>query len=56
VPLIFFEFAFKALLERERIRSCAREAGQNFVVIQTADFTCRPFDDDVAQRDLAIAT
>ena len=54
MPLMLFEFGFKAFLQRKRIGGCAGKARKNLVVIKAANFACSRFDDDTAKGDLAI--
>jgi len=49
----FSSFASKALEEREGIGCAAGEAGEDAVLVMRRTFFAPPFDDDLAERDLA---
>ena len=56
VALVLFQLGLKALKQREGIGRGARKPCQHLAVVQLAHLPCRALDDDIAQRDLAIAT
>jgi hypothetical protein len=49
------ELRLEALEQRERVRGPSGEAGENAVVIEAPDLARARLDDDVAERDLAVA-
>ena len=53
---MLLQFCLESLEQRERIRCPACESGQNAVMVEASHFACGGFDDDIAQRDLAVAT
>jgi hypothetical protein len=54
VTLVHFQLAFKQFKQRECIRSTARKARDDFVVVQTADFLHVAFHYGVTQCGLTI--
>ena len=52
---MLLELGLEALEQRERVGSGTGKTGQHLIVIELANLACRRFDDDVAERDLAIA-
>ena len=54
VALMFLEFAFKTLEERQRVRRRTRKARQNFIAEQTPRFPGRMFHHVFPHRDLAV--
>ena len=55
MALVLLELRLEALEQREGIRRRAGEARQHLVVVQPAHLARRRLDDDVAERDLAVA-
>ena len=55
VALVLLELGLEALEEREGVGGRAGEAGEHLVVMQSAHLARRRLDDDVAERDLAVA-
>ena len=55
VALVLLELGLEALEQREGIGRRAGEAGQHLVVVEPAHLARRRLDDDVAERDLAVA-
>src|SRR5205814_3221851 len=55
VALVLVELAFEALEQGERVRRAAGEAGEDAVLVQAPDFLRAAFDDDIAERYLAVA-
>jgi hypothetical protein len=49
------ELRLEALEQRERVGGAAGEAGEDAVLVQAPHLLGAAFDDDVAERDLAIA-
>ena len=56
VALVLVQFGLETLEQGEGIRRCARKSSQHFAVVQLANLASRPFDHDIAQSDLSIAT
>ncbi len=56
MPLMGFQLTFKAFKQGKSIGGSSGKSSQNFVMIQSADFTCTGFGDYSAERYLAIAT
>jgi len=52
---VLLEFRLEALEQRERIGGAAGEAREDAVLVQAPDLACGRLDDDVAERDLAVA-
>ena len=52
---MLFQLGFKALEQREGVGRGAGKAGQHLAMVQLAHLARRALDDDVAQRDLAVA-
>ena len=52
---MLFQLGLKALEQREGVCCGAGKAGQHFAVMELAHFAGGAFDDDVAERDLAVA-
>ena len=55
VALVLFELGLEALEQREGVGGGAGKAGQHLVVVELAHLARRALDDDVAERDLAVA-
>jgi hypothetical protein len=55
VALMLFELGLESLEQRERVGSRPGKTGQYLLVIKPAHLARRRLDDDIAQRDLAIA-
>lgn len=56
MALMHFQFAFKQFEQRKSIRSTARKARDDFVVVQTADLFHVAFHYGIAQRGLTITS
>ena len=48
MPLVFFQFGFKSLKQREGIGRGTGKARQYFAVMQFANLSRSPFDDDIS--------
>jgi len=55
MALVLFELGFETLKERESIGRGTGKAGQHLVAVQLAHLAGAGFDDDAAQRHLAVA-
>ena len=55
MALVLFELGLEALEQRERVGGRSGEAREHAVVVQAAHLARRRLDDDVAERDLAVA-
>ena len=55
VALVLLELGLEALEQREGVGRGAGKAGQHLVAVQLAHLARAGLDDDVAQRDLAVA-
>ena len=53
--MVLLELGFEAAEEGEGVGGGAGESGEDFVVVQAADFFGGVFDDGLAERDLAVA-
>ena len=56
MALMHFQFTFKQFEQRKSIRSTARKARDDFVVVQTADLFHVTFHYGIAQRGLTITS
>ena len=56
MSLVLFELGLKALKQGKGIGRSARKTSQNLVFVEFAHFTCRAFNNDIAQRNLPVAT
>ncbi len=56
MALMHFQFTFKQFEQRKSIRSTARKARDDFVVVQTADLFHVAFHYGIAQRGLTITS
>ena len=55
LALVLVELRLEALEQRERIGGRAGESGQHAILVDAADLARGRLDDDVAERDLAVA-
>jgi hypothetical protein len=56
IALMLVQLGLEALEQRKGIGRAASETGQNLPLVETPYFLRRPLDDDIAQRDLPVAT
>src|SRR6185369_10636580 len=55
LSLVLVELGFEALEQGERVGRRARKAGEHAIVVDAANLARGRLDDDVAERDLAVA-
>ena len=55
IALVLLELRLEALEQRERVRRAAGETGEDAVLVEAPHLARARLDDDVAERDLAVA-